>query len=981
MVTAIKNKNTNNNNLLTDLKTLKEETKDESNQYITINDIKKYGKFFALKTPIKALKQAHTYNQYQKNPKKFLEENPFWEKHGKKPKLPGSLKSPEIDRNTNPKGYNGLNDNNWGSALLCNEIEDLKGYLTVIDIDNDGEIPLENIKKAFSFIMDKTRVHKTGSGGYHIYLFSKEKPRLPQPSINIDYQKNGKYVVFDYRYAGYSNEKLVDLIDLIKNHYMELANPDMEKSIGEFIKSYKLGQEKLEYKPINDMDILVVKNSDNILEKGLNKLGIQSNRQIAIKSDIHNIDFDDGDYTFEGKVLIEALTPFFTKGHFHDLGFHLAGFLYKNHYSEKFTKNLLNSFNKEGKGDIAIKNILDSVYRHEPNVEVAGWNSLSEYINGYTLEDKKKNYLLDMLYRRFKRDITHPENIYEYKDDPEKSILWKLIKILKEYFSPKSSELESEKLLYYFYKKGIIYNQIKTIFKALFGDKYWLRLKNAKKIFNERKSKLHANTLLSYMVGNEKMNEIEKIYPFTSEKYLDFIKDKDYYFKKIQELNDDDKKIPAEVFHAYMEVAYHLKVNETGTAVYQPTNRGYTQITFPEFSKLLIDEFDTISIPRSTIEKAFYNMNQILPVKHNIIHFKNGSLEIPEKALKPIFKENEFLKDALPKITFPFNWNPKANGGKIRKIIEEALTLEEEGFDDNLKIFLKSLGHSCMGKIENHIITILVGPPGTAKSTLLMMLKRGLTFSEVSIPDIVKNERFVLTPVVGKDINIVDDLQSNMIKGIGNLNTFIAGNGGLIEIKHSNARAELNSRNTPKIWGASNNLPPVLGDGFKRRLILIKVPKIIDPKDMDINLQNDILEGEYDDELEWLYYTAITTYLEERNMPFVSDEQKEMMFEDYQNKSDSLYSCVNELFEFSKNDYIENGDVKEMINKWHDKKVKDGDIFEEQKTNISSQKIRKALERLGADKTRKTIPFTGEDGLQYSEQRDVYMDIRKKKKN
>lgn len=954
-----------------------------SSEYITIDDIQKHGMFFALKTPIKALQQAHTYNQYQKDPEKFLNENSWWKEVGKTPKLPAQFKAPETDRENNPKNYTGLNDENWGSALICNEIKNLEGHLVVIDLDNHGandDIPLENLEKAFSSIMNKTRVHKTGSGGYHIYLFSKEKPTLPQPPINIDYQKNGKIVVFDYRYTGYSDEKPIDLIDLINKHYMELSDPDMEKSVNEFIKTYKLGQDKLKYEPINDMDILVVENSDDVLEEGLNNLGLKSNKKIAIESDIHKIDFDDGDYTFEGKVLVEALAPFFTKGHYYHLAFFLAGFLYRNHYSEKFTEDLLNSFNKEGKGDIAIRNTLDNIYHNDSNAEVAGWNSLSKYINGYSIEAEKKNYLLDMLYQRFKRDITHPGNILEYKDDPEKGILWKLIKILKEYFSPETSELESEKLLYYFYKKCIIYSQIKTIFKSLFGDKYWLRLKDARKIFNERKSKLNANTLLSHIVGEEKMEEIESIKPIKSKKHLDFIKDKDYYFRLIQELNDNDEKIPAEVFHSYIETAYNLKVNETGTAVYMPTNSGYQEISSADFSKMLVDEFGSISIPRSTIEKTFQNMNQILPVKHNILHFKNGMLKIPEKALKPIFKENEFLKDALPKISFPFNWNPDATGGKLREILEEALIIDDEGFDENLKVFFKSLGHSCMGKIENHIISIMVGPPGSSKSTILIMLKRGLSFSEVPISDIVKNERFALSPAVGKAVNLDDDLQNDMWKGIGKLNTFISGGGGIVEIKFSNIRIILTSENTPKIWGASNNLPPVIGDGFERRLILIKVPKKIDPKDMDNHLQSDILEGKYDEDLEWVYYTAITTYLEERDMPFVSQKQKEIMFNEYQTKSDSLFNCVNELFEFAKGEYVEVGDAKELVLKWHEEKEKEGTIFKEQKGNVSSQRIRGSLERLGGERGRKSIPFRDENGTFYNDQKYVFMDIRKKKR-
>jgi len=970
----------NNDETTKDLDSVKVEQEAGSEQYITIDDIQEHGKFFALKTPMKALKQAYRYNQYKMDPEKFLSEDPWWNKNGKVPKFPGGLKSPEIDRSHNPKNYTGLNDKTWGTALLCNEIPELEGYLTVIDLDNKEEVSIGKLKEVFSFIMNKTRVHKTGSGGYHIYLFSREKPTLSQPPINIDYQKNGNIVVFDYRYELFSDKKPIDMVNFLEEHYMELSDPDQEKSIGEFIKSYKLAEEKLEYKPINDMDILVVPNSDDILEEGLNKLGLKSNKKLAVEADVHHIDFDDGDYTFELKILIEALTPFFTKGRYYDLGLYLAGFLSRNYYSEELTKELLDSFNEDGKGDEAIRSILDGIYYPGINARIPGWTSLSDYIKGYNLEEEKKTYLLDMLYTQFKRDITSPGNTYKYKDEEGSNVLYYLIKALSECFSPESTEFESEKLLYYLYKKGIIYSQIKTIFKSLFGAEYWTRLKNAKSIFNERKSRIHINKVLAHMIGRGKMEEIESIRPSKIDYMLDEIKDESYYFRLIQELNDNDEKIKHEIFHNYIDCAYQLKVNETGTTVYKPTNKGYMPITPAEFSKSLVDEFRGIAIPRNTIEKTFQNMNQILPVKHNVLHFKNGMLEIPEKGTKPVFKENEYLKNALPKNSFPFNWNPKATGGKLREILEEALTIDDEGFEDNLKVFLKSLGHSCMGKIEQHIITILVGPPGSSKSTILMMLKRGLSFSEVPISDIVENERFALGPVVNQMINIDDDLQSNMWKGIGKMNTFVSGGGGIVEIKFSNIRIILTSENTPKLWGASNNLPPVIGDGFERRLILIKVPKKINPKDMDNHLQSDILEGKYDEDLEWLYYTAITTYLEERNMPFVSQEQREIMNKEYKTKSDSLFNCVEELFEFAKDEYVEVGEAKELVLKWHDEKEKEGIIFKEQKGTVSSQKIKNSLERLGGEKIRKSIPVGEGNGNLVSEQRYVYMDIRKKKR-
>ncbi|WP_054834568.1 hypothetical protein [Methanobrevibacter arboriphilus] len=88
------------------------------------------------------------------------------------------------------------------------------------------------------------------------------------------------------------------------------------------------------------------------------------------------------------------------------------------------------------------------------------------------------------------------------------------------------------------------------------------------------------------------------------------------------------------------------------------------------------------------------------------------------------------------------------------------------------------------------------------------MLKRFFTYSEVPIPDIIKNDRFTLSPMVGKHVNIDDDLQSDVWKGIGKLNTIITGNGGSAEVKGENERIPLTPYNTPKLWGGGSNAVP-----------------------------------------------------------------------------------------------------------------------------------------------------------------------------
>lgn len=329
-----------------------------------------------------------------------------------------------------------------------------------------------------------------------------------------------------------------------------------------------------------------------------------------------------------------------------------------------------------------------------------------------------------------------------------------------------------------------------------------------------------------------------------------------------------------------------------------------------------------------------------------ILEFTNGILKINIIDNTLEFQENILCRDFIPKISFPFKWNSKAKGGFIKKAIRDILSTDREGFHDNEKMFLKCVGHSCMGSVEKGVLTVIIGSSGSGKSTLLTMLKRFFTFSEVSIPEIIKNERFALHPLVDKDINIDDDLQSDIWKSIGKLNTLITGNGGSIEVKHESERINLTTYNTPKLWGGSNAVPPVVGSGFARRIIIIMADNIIPEKEDKKSFQMDLINGLYDDGLEWLVYNSITLYMDERSSPFVSQTHKEAMLREHRFRSDPLRSAVGYLFIECEGEYLEANIVRRELKRWFRLSRQRGDIFEEHK-QPSMKQMRNAMDRGG----------------------------------
>ena len=71
--------------------------------------------------------------------------------------------------------------------------------------------------------------------------------------------------------------------------------------------------------------------------------------------------------------------------------------------------------------------------------------------------------------------------------------------------------------------------------------------------------------------------------------------------------------------------------------------------------------------------------------------------------------------------------------------------------------------------------TIVVGPPGTGKTTLATILNRIFNCSNVKTTDLNKAERFRLFPIIDKDVNIDDDLNNGVLKDIGVLNGLVSG--------------------------------------------------------------------------------------------------------------------------------------------------------------------------------------------------------------
>ena len=171
----------------------------------------------------------------------------------------------------------------------------------------------------------------------------------------------------------------------------------------------------------------------------------------------------------------------------------------------------------------------------------------------------------------------------------------------------------------------------------------------------------------------------------------------------------------------------------------------------------------------------------------------------------------------------------------------------------------------------------------------------------------------------------------------------------------------------PILIANGNTLPPVIGEGFSRRLALIKASNIIPEDQCDELLHARILEGQYDSELEWLVHTAITEYWNSLGKPFVNAELKKQMNLDYEFQSHPEKKAIEALFQddFQDKNTIAATDMIKYIKIWCMYAVENGKISSEHK-RPSTRKIKETINECGFDRIRRN------DGYYYV---DIKMDL------
>jgi len=319
---------------------------------------------------------------------------------------------------------------------------------------------------------------------------------------------------------------------------------------------------------------------------------------------------------------------------------------------------------------------------------------------------------------------------------------------------------------------------------------------------------------------------------------------------------------------------------------------GFEEVELQDISIFLNMRFGKNEISLRECRQIIDYITNPIKTNYDLIIFNNGTLNTRSGEWLP----NEYLiqddegKYYLPKIRTNLNYIEEAEEqfkakplyDDFQKILQ---TTNRKGWDWNESLYYKCVGVSAMAINESDCFFIIVGKPNARKTTLLTPLKRFFNYSEVKIQTIAKNERFQVLPCIRKDINIDDDLSDTLINNSGFFKTFISGAGGSVERKGENIFAQLTAETTPIIWGASNKLPTIHGEGIERRTCLLLAENPIDPAEADKTYQRNILDGLRDDEIELMISYSLQEYFKTREEPFLTEEQQKEMLKEWDWKS------------------------------------------------------------------------------------------------
>lgn len=389
------------------------------------------------------------------------------------------------------------------------------------------------------------------------------------------------------------------------------------------------------------------------------------------------------------------------------------------------------------------------------------------------------------------------------------------------------------------------------------------------------------------MKGDEKFT---KVIETIAKENMEFKReDREKLRLDILALREKGQKINLQLLADWLRAGETFRLHEDGSKHYKLESNGYVEINKYDIIEMLSEILGFGVLNCSNADKLLEMVaQQRIEQNNNIIQFTNGVLDTSTGIFNNDISSMEYLPKMDCILEFPEiweNWEQVEEAYKQTDLYNEVKAMLSSDWSWNEDLFYHWVANCLMATNELESLLILHGKPNTGKSTLASLFKRifGGYTSNVPLQTINNNIGHDTSPLVGKCVNIDDDIGSEVLKDTGKIKLFVTGGGFTVNPKYGN-QVSLTLYTTPKFIGCANKLPIFVGEGHKRRLLIIQVPNVL--SDTTTEYQNKIIQGKRDDELSLLVAYSLKKYYEAKKegKKIINSEMRGTMWDYYQSQ-------------------------------------------------------------------------------------------------
>ena len=207
------------------------------------------------------------------------------------------------------------------------------------------------------------------------------------------------------------------------------------------------------------------------------------------------------------------------------------------------------------------------------------------------------------------------------------------------------------------------------------------------------------------------------------------------------------------------------------------------------------------------------------------LNLKNGILDLKTFELK------KHTPSFLSTIQLPVNYDPNAKSELWEKVVSEDL------YPEDIPTLQEAFGYTLYPENVAQKLFVFLGEGANGKSLVLRVLESIIGKDHVAniSPQEIENNRFAVSQLFGKLVNIYPDLPSFALQSTGKLKALVSGDSLAIEEKF---KKPFSFRNRAKFFFSANVLPKVSDNtrAFYRRLVIINFPKTFDENTADPTL-------------------------------------------------------------------------------------------------------------------------------------------------